>query len=285
MPSAKQFCPGVIDYNGRMSGRYQSGRSLSVEAASTWAAIVAPFIYRETNTRILDLGAGTGRFSALFARMFEAHVVGIEPSEAMLAVANAGAKVRNLAYAAGSAEGIPLRGQSCDLAWLSHVWHHIRDHQACARELHRVLSPGSHVLVRGTFGDQLDGFPTLFRFWPATKHICQQLPTIQQTVAVLEANGFMLTEHRRIQQTTSASLSEFARRTRLRADTFLALISDSEFQEGQAAIEMATAHEQVPGPVIEGIELLVFRKNSIQTSAALPAFAAVAGRAIMSRRD
>jgi ubiquinone/menaquinone biosynthesis C-methylase UbiE len=268
MPPARPFSPGVIDYNGRMSASYQSGRALSSDAASTWAAIVAPFVHRGTKTTILDLGAGTGRFSALFARAFEAQVVGIEPSKAMLAMADGSVKLNNLAYAAGSAEGIPLRGQSCDLAWLSHVWHHIRDHQACARELHRIVSFGGHVLVRGTFGDQLDGFPTLFRFWPATRQICQQLPTIQQTVVVFETNGFVLTEHRRVQQTTCASLSAFAERTRLRADTALALISDVEFQEGQAAIEMAAAHEHVPSPVIEGIELLVFRQNSIQTSAA-----------------
>ncbi|MCM3906403.1 MAG: class I SAM-dependent methyltransferase [Pyrinomonadaceae bacterium] len=268
MPPTRQFSPGVIDYNGRMSASYQSGRALSSEAASTWAAVVAPFVDRRTNTKILDLGAGTGRFSWLFARAFEAQVVGIEPSTAMLAVADREAKVKNLAFAAGSGEAIPLRDQSCDLAWLSHVWHHIRDHQACARELQRVVSAGGHVLVRGTFGDQLDGFPTLFRFWPATRQICQQLPTIQQTVVVFEANGFVLAEHRRVQQTTSASLGAFAERTRLRADTALALISDAEFREGQASIEMAVAHEHVPGPVIEGIEFLVFRENSIRTSAA-----------------
>jgi ubiquinone/menaquinone biosynthesis C-methylase UbiE len=258
MPPVTQFCPGAIDYNDRMSANYHSGRALSSEAASTWAAIVAPFVHRRTNTRILDLGAGTGRFSALFAQAFEAQVVGIEPTKAMLAVADRGARLKNLAYAGGSAEDIPLRGQSCDLVWLSHVWHHIRDHHACAGELHRVVSSGGHVLVRGTFGDQLDGFPTLFRFWPATKEICQQLPTIQQTVKVFEAHGFALIEHRHVMQTTAASLGAFAERTRLRADTALALIPDAEFQEGQAAIEMA-AREQVPAPVIEGIELLVFR--------------------------
>jgi len=263
-----KFSPGVIDYSGRMSASFQSGRALSPEAASTWASIVAPFVRRGTNTKVLDLGAGTGRFSRLFARWFEAQVLGIEPSTAMLAVAGRDAKLKNLAYAAGSAEGIPLRSQSCDLAWLSHVWHHIRDHEACARELHRVVSSGGHVLVRGTFGDQLDGFPTLFRFWPATKQICQQLPTTQQTVVVFEAHGFALTEHRRVLQTTCASLAAFAERTRLRADTALALISDAEFEEGQAAIEQAAAHEHVPSPVIEGIELLVFRENSIQASAA-----------------
>jgi ubiquinone/menaquinone biosynthesis C-methylase UbiE len=262
MVTAKQFFPGVIEYSDRMSASYRPGRALSAEAAGTWAAIVAPFIRQGANTRILDLGAGTGRFSELFARVFEAHVVGVEPSTAMLAVADGSAQPKRLAYVAGSAEALPLRDHSCELAWLSHVWHHILDHQACARELHRIVSPGSHILVRGTFGDQLDGFPTLFRFWPAAKEICQQLPTIQHTIAVFEANGFVLTEHRRVDQATAASLREFAERTRFRADSALALISDSAFQEGQAAIEMAAAHDHVPAPVVEGIELLVFQNNS-----------------------
>lgn len=82
MPQPKQFTTGVIDYDGRMSASYQSGRALSREAASTWATIVAPFVRHTATARILDLGAGTGRFSALFAGMFEAQVIGIDPSEA-----------------------------------------------------------------------------------------------------------------------------------------------------------------------------------------------------------
>jgi ubiquinone/menaquinone biosynthesis C-methylase UbiE len=268
MAPAKPFAPGAIDYNGRMSADYQSGRALSREAARTWSAILEPLVQRTVSARIVDVGAGTGRFSTLFARSFEAQVIGIEASKGMLAVASSGARPRNLAYVAGAAECIPLLDKSCHLAWLSHVWHHIRDRRACARELHRILRRGSHVLLRGTFGDELDGFPTLFQYWPAARDICQQLPTIRQTVVVFEANGFVLIEHRRVQQTTCASLREFAERTRLRADTSLALISDSEFREGQAAIEMAVAHEHVPGPIIEAIELLVFRDDSIQTSAA-----------------
>jgi ubiquinone/menaquinone biosynthesis C-methylase UbiE len=264
MVAAKQFFPGAIDYSGRMSAGYNSGRALSQETAATWTAIVAPFVRLNTNTRILDLGAGTGRFAELFARTFEAQVIGVEPSTAMLAAADRCAQPNRLAYAAGSAEAIPLRDQSCDLAWLSQVWHHVRDHQACARELQRILSPKSHVLVRGSFGDQLEGFPTLFRFWPGTKEICRQLPTIQHTVAVFEANGFVFIEHRRVDQATAPSLREFAERTRFRADTALALISDSEFMEGQAAIEMAAALEHVAGPVVERIELLVFWNSSSQ---------------------
>src|SRR5262249_16645946 len=148
----KQFFPGVIDYDGRMSANYQSGRALSSETARIWTKIVASFVQFDRGLRILDLGAGTGRFSTVFARAFEARVIGVEPSKGMLAVATRGERLTNLSYAVGSAECLPL-------AWLSQVWHHIRDHQACAREPHRVGSDGSHVLVRGTFGDRLDGFP------------------------------------------------------------------------------------------------------------------------------
>jgi ubiquinone/menaquinone biosynthesis C-methylase UbiE len=257
----RRFYPGVIDYSGRMSAAYQSGRTLSTAAAHVWTSIVASFLLTHADTRILDLGAGTGRFSLLFSQAFDVQVVGVDPSVAMLAAAASDARPKRLSYVAGSAEALPIRDRSCSLAWMSHVWHHVGDRQASARELFRVVSDGGHVLVRGTFGDQLDGFPTLFRFWPAAKGICEQLPTIQQTVAVCEGSGFVLTERRRVDQTTADSLREFAQRTRFRADTALALISDDAFREGQAAIEMAASLEPSPNPVVEGIELLVFRKS------------------------
>jgi SAM-dependent methyltransferase len=222
-----------------------------------WCAAVAPFVQTLQPGRILDLGAGTGRFAALFARSFKHQVIGVEPSQGMLAAARAERRA-NLAYVAGTAESIPLRNGSCGLAWLSHVWHHVRDRHASARELHRVLGRGKTVLVRGTFGDKVDGFPTLFRYWPGTRTICQQLPTTRETVAVFEATGFAQIEHRQVEQPTCDSLREFADRTKLRADSALALIPDAEFWLGQAAIEQAAREERAPSVVIEVIELLRF---------------------------
>jgi ubiquinone/menaquinone biosynthesis C-methylase UbiE len=257
---AGRFSPGIIDYDS-VSVRYQSGRALSESTAKTWSAVVAPFVRGSTQARILDLGAGTGRFASLLASSLDAAVIGVEPSTGMLAVAAQYAKPRDVAYVAGVAERIPLGGSTCDLAWLSHVWHHIRDHQACAHDLRRVVRPGGYVLVRGTFGDCLDGFPTLFQFWPAARSICEQLPTVGETVRVFETCGFSLQDHRRIEQETAADLGEFAQRTRSRADSALMLIPDSEFDEGQTAIERAAAAESLPVPVVELIELLVFRRS------------------------
>jgi ubiquinone/menaquinone biosynthesis C-methylase UbiE len=261
MAKPGRFSPGVIDYDD-MSARYESGRALSGKAANTWLATVAPFVQRSARPRILDLGAGTGRFSVLFARSFEATVIGIEPSMGMLAAAaHKKPQPDGLTYVAGAAERLPLADSTCDLVWLSHVWHHVRDRQACAAELRRVVRTGGHVLVRSTFGDQLDGFPTVFRFWPAARGICEQLPTIQETVRVFETNRFTLVDHQRVPQETASNLSEFARRTQARADSALVLISDAEFHQGQAAIEAAAGREQDPVPVIEVIELLIFRKR------------------------
>jgi hypothetical protein len=85
------------------------------------------------------------------------------------------------------------------------------------------------------------------------------LPTIWQAIGILSVNGFVFAEHRRVRQITARSLTEFAKRTQLRADTALALISDSEFREGKMAIEESAAREMQPSPVIEIIEILVFR--------------------------
>jgi ubiquinone/menaquinone biosynthesis C-methylase UbiE len=46
---------------------------------------VAPFVQTLQPPRILDLGAGAGRFAALFARSFEQQVIAVEPSQGILA--------------------------------------------------------------------------------------------------------------------------------------------------------------------------------------------------------
>jgi ubiquinone/menaquinone biosynthesis C-methylase UbiE len=254
-----RFSPGVIDYDGTISTNYRAGRALSAETASTWLSAVAPFVESARPRALLDLGAGTGRFSGLLAESFQTRVIAVEPSRGMLARTVEEHNSPPVSYVAGRAEHLPLRDESCDAAWLSQVYHHIRDHRACARELHRVLRPDGRVLIRGTFSDRLDGFPTLFRFFPGTRRVCEYLPTARRTKLIFAAEGFTLEADRRIEQKTCASLREFAERTRLRADTALVLISDGEFAEGMAALEAAAVGECEPSPVLETLDLLVFK--------------------------
>lgn len=257
MPS--RFSPGAIDYDGPMSANFRAGRALASETTRTWLSAAASFIENARTRAILDLGAGTGRFSGILAERFQARVIALEPARGMLAAAAAAPRSPRVDFVAGTAEQLPLRDKSCGVAWLSQVYHHVRDHRACARELHRVLEPSGRVLIRGTFGDRLDGFPTLFRFFPGTRRVCEGLPATGRAKTIFETAGFTLEADKRIQQQTCTGLGEFAERTRLRADTALALISDEEFTRGMAALEAAAATEREPTPVLETLDLLVFR--------------------------
>jgi len=254
----RPFQPGSVDYNGRIATNYAAARGFSPETADLWSGIVEPFITREPPATVLDLGCGTGRFSSLFAERFAARVIGLDPAVAMLRAATHGTDRDNLFYAAASGEQVPLADCCCDLAWLSQMIHHLRDREACARELRRVLRPGGYVLIRGAFADRLDGFPTFLRFFPGTRRIMAQFPDLEEVVAGFRRAGFSVEDLRRVPQKTCDNLAEFAERTRLRADSTLSLLSDAEFERCQAALERA-AREEPTAPVIEVIELLVLR--------------------------
>jgi ubiquinone/menaquinone biosynthesis C-methylase UbiE len=258
--AAKPFFPGAVDYDSRISTNYPASRALSAETATTWCAAVEPFVRASRLLILLDLGCGTGRFSALFAERFPVRVVGLDPSRGML---NAAAGTpKNLAYAAARGESLPLRDRSCDVVWLSHVIHHVPDPETCARELRRVIKPDGRVLIRGTFGDRTDGFATLFRFFPRAQEVAAQFPTLEQIAGYFARAGFAVESLRRVQQETCRSLREFAGRTRLRADSTLALLSDCEFERCQRALESAAEREAQPTPVVETLDFLVLRGSS-----------------------
>jgi ubiquinone/menaquinone biosynthesis C-methylase UbiE len=65
---------------------YDRGRGLSPDTLKLWMDTVAPWVTSTPRT-ILDLGAGTGRFSDPLAVRFAATVIAVDPSAKMLAQA------------------------------------------------------------------------------------------------------------------------------------------------------------------------------------------------------
>jgi len=242
-----------------MGRDFNAGRGLSEHAQRVWHAALAPYFGEAS--RILDVGSGTGRFTALLARWFSASVVGIEPAHQMRRVAAAERRHPRALYVGGRAEQIPFKASSFDAALLSNVYHHISDRPACARELSRVLKPHGSVLIRGAFAGRI-GEITLFDYFPEARLICEQFPSLPETVKNFSCAGFEFETITPVVQESCSSLKELAARTRLRADTTLALLSDQEFQGGQRALERAAACEIEPRRVIDTLDLLVLRKHS-----------------------
>ena len=100
--------------------------------------------------RVLDIGCGSGYFSRRLAPVVgpDATVIGIDPSQPMLAYAG-GHAPPNCSFQTAGAQALPFGDASFDLAVSSLAFHHIpTEHRAAAiAEAFRVLRPGGRLLI------------------------------------------------------------------------------------------------------------------------------------------
>ncbi|MGH9081155.1 MAG: class I SAM-dependent methyltransferase [Acidimicrobiales bacterium] len=245
-----------VDYNGRMADVYDLGRSLNDTTVSRWMEVVAPHI-PVGHQAILDLGAGTGRFSSSLARRFGGPVIALEPATAMRAHAIGRNEQGRVCHLAGSAQAIPIRASSVRAAWASQVLHHVEDLPAAGSELNRVLAPGGRLLVRGMYSD-LPGQWPLVRFFPGLLRVgTTRFPSWSDIRSGLESGGLTLIASERVEQVIAGGLRELHERTRHRADSGLELLDDREFDEGLGALAEA-ARSEAREPVRERLDLFVF---------------------------
>ncbi len=102
---------------------------------------------------VLDLGAGTGQAAAALRRRFRrAHVVALDLSPAMLAIAARRARwPRRFTRVAGDACALPLRQGSCDLVVANLALPWCVDPDRALAEMRRVLTPRG-LLLFSTLG-------------------------------------------------------------------------------------------------------------------------------------
>lgn len=165
-----RFIPGRVDYAGRIARGFNTGRAVQPHAQEVWHSALKP--YFGSASRILDVGAGTGRFAVLLAQWFGASIIGVEPAEEMRRIAVTDGRHANASYVGGPAEQLSFKANAFDAALLSHVYHHVVDRAACDNELFRVLRPDGCVVLRGAFAGRL-GEITLFDYFPEAKLICE----------------------------------------------------------------------------------------------------------------
>lgn len=118
---------------GAAAAAYEEHRPDYSQEAVRWALAFGP-----QPPRVLDLGAGTGKLTAVLASM-GAEVTAVEPDPAMLAELRR--RVPGVRSFPGSAEAIPLPAASVDAVVAGQALHWF-DMAAAGPEIARVLVPG-----------------------------------------------------------------------------------------------------------------------------------------------
>ena len=95
---------------------------------------------------VVDVGCGPGTAARAAARR-GARVTGVDPAETMLRLARAVTRRRDVTWAEGSAEALPVADGTATVVWALATVHHWRDAAAGVAEAHRVLRAGGRLLA------------------------------------------------------------------------------------------------------------------------------------------
>ena len=252
-----------IDYDDQTAAAFRTVREVPREGLRQWRDALRRHLRPSPGMTVLDVGAGTGAFAAVLSDWFGVSVVAVEPAAAMRAqiFARPGVEVLD-----GQAAALPLPNDSADAAWLSTVIHHIPDLAAAAREIRRVLRPGSPVLIRQAFPGRCDRIE-LVRWFPETARTIDTYPSVEQTCEAFAAAGFHPAALEQVPQTAAGSLADFLAQVDAfrSADTTMRNLTEDEFARGKDRLRRAAAEAAETAAAGEGrprttwLDLLVLR--------------------------
>ena len=250
-----------MDYDmTEIAASYDKARALAPQTARLWQDLLSAHIAQGETSLIIDLGCGTGRFSEMLAARFNVEVVGIDPSEKMIGQARRKLSTGRVSYRRGPAEVIPLGDDCADLVFMSNVYHHLNDPRMTALECRRVLLQNGLVCIRN--GTRETDFPHRHFFPRLDLLIESELPPGRDIERVFVAGGFAPVVHKIVTQVVAPDWQSFVEKSSLRANSFLARLSDEDFEQGMAALRSPGDTINQNDPVTEEIAWFVFSRQS-----------------------
>jgi ubiquinone/menaquinone biosynthesis C-methylase UbiE len=248
-----------FDYDqGDIHRTYAAGRALRPEQATTWTAVLRQEVGAASPRRIVDLGCGVGRFSALLRTAFPATVFGVDRSARMLEAAQRNEAARGVRWILADAEALPVCDGSVDLIFMFLVFHHVVDRPAAFRECARVLARDGVLVIVTSTTESLDAQRWL-PFFPSARAI--DLARMPSRAGLLEAgrDAGLAGRQRTVLNPVAATMRSYADRIATRTLSVLQLVSDEEFARGMAEFRRH-CERQGDEPVEDEIDVFRFRR-------------------------
>jgi ubiquinone/menaquinone biosynthesis C-methylase UbiE len=249
----------AVDYDDKQHAGYVQGRDWGPDHARQWVRIFEAHAPAQRPLTVLDLGSGTGRFTGVLAEVFGGEAIGVEPAGQMRRIAMERKDNPGVRFVSGRAEAIPLADASVDIVLMFLSLHHVKDREAAAAEVSRVLRPDGRLFIRSAFSHaERPGDLDWHVFFPGARRIeIEMFPTLEEVEALFEAVGLCRTALIQTREQVAETLEEQARRLRFRAISTFEHMTEDEIEAGFARLDAAVAKTPLAGPVCCFSDLLV----------------------------
>jgi demethylmenaquinone methyltransferase / 2-methoxy-6-polyprenyl-1,4-benzoquinol methylase len=154
-------------FSGLPRAYHAMGALMSFGQDPRWRRALVDAVAPTAGQRVLDVASGTGLVAFALAQRSGCEVVGIDQSEAMLAVARAQlaqapALKERVRFQQGEAERLPFGDGEFDAVTFTYLLRYVDDPAATMAELARVLKPGGRI---GMVEFGVPGSPPLRALW------------------------------------------------------------------------------------------------------------------------
>ena len=196
----------------------------------------------DAETRVLDIGCGTGNYAAVLSERVGCRLSGVEPSGQMRSRARDAAPWETLAK--GRAESLPFPDASFDLVFTTDVIHHVGDRPAFFDEAARVLRPGGQIATATDSHEDIPNRRPLSSHFPETIPVeLARYPGVPQLLAEMHQAGLV---DSRLVQVSHDYLLTVPQAYRDKAFSSLHNIDAAAFARGTARLEADLASGPIP---------------------------------------
>jgi SAM-dependent methyltransferase len=251
----------AMDYDqSGIATTYDEARALTPARRRHWQRLLSAHVDRTAISVVVDLRL---RHRALFRDAggrtgFAGHRA--RSIREMIDQARRKPATSPVVFGRASAHELPLPHGCVDLVFMSQIYHHLPAPAAVARECRRVLRVGGYICIRtGTRENDV----VVPNFFPAVRAMLDaDLPSRDEIRSNFVAAGFTPRHHEIVTEVVAPDWPSFVRKSALRADSFLARLSDTEFDQGMAALRAHHANSNPTEAVTEEIDWFVFTKRA-----------------------
>lgn len=224
----------------RAADYYDATRGFPEGVAPQIGAFIAEKLGFNQQTRLLEVGIGTGRI-ALPLAPYIGNITGLDISTQMMGKLLEKQADEPIELLVADAHQMPFNANSFDATYITHVLHLVADPQQVLREIRRVTRPGQpFVHMRNKRGTTSAAMQKVIDAWNAkTEHIVKRSVEWDGIDNVVTAVGYTKQAEHLLEFPTTVRVRDFFERVEKRQWSSTWRVDDATWQEGLAAVHAA----------------------------------------------